>query len=107
MVHWVFIRFALLLAALMASSTIHASEAMNPVMLECTERTAEHGEPNQQDSDRPGVHHHGGCHSPAANLIDRYFRRTNLYALEQPFAHLGAQPTYRWSAGPGLRPPIA
>ncbi len=107
MVHWVFVRFALLLAALMASSTIHASEAMNPVTIECTERANKPSQPSQQNPDRPGVHHHGGCHSPAANLVDRYFRLTNLYAIEQPVAQLAAQPTDRWSTGPGLRPPIA
>lgn len=107
MVHWVFVRFALLLAALMASSTIHASEAMNPVSIECTDRAEESGEPSQQDSDRPAVHHHGGCHSPAASLVGRFFRRTNLYTIEQPGAPMGAQLTYRWLTGPGLRPPIA
>lgn len=98
----------LLVASLVASTTVHASELPGRVTIECA--GAVHGDNEQEqapaDTDK-GVAHHHGCHSvssfvPAQPPASHAFARP--VALFMP--GFAAALTCR-HPGPDLRPPIA
>jgi len=99
----------LLMTALVASTTVHASEWPLAATLDCSGEIHTEGDADQSpgDPDRGLPHHHGNCHGhglfapvfgPSQGLMDR---------ISSKFSFPVSDVLARWSAGPALRPPIA
>lgn len=103
-----FLMLCLLVASLLASTTLHAGEMPGIGGIECSGSVHTDSE-QKQSSDEPekSMTHHHGCHSaasfmPGEGLADHSFARSARLFVLIP----ATTPECRHS-GPDLRPPIA
>ena len=100
----------LLIASLVATTTVHVRELPGVVALECS--GAVHAEPGNDskpasgESDKGTVHHHG-CHA-ASTFIAGSTATDVIFALpSRSYPVLQITALLPRESGPGLRPPIA
>lgn len=98
----------MLMAAIFTSAVVHAREVPNLPTLECSGEVHTDGESDQSrgDTDK-GVPHHHSCHGTAVFVPAASDSPDARAVVVAELASFRSAPPSRWSAGPGLRPPIA
>ena len=106
---WGVLIVCMILASLIAATSIHVTELPGTVDIDCAVDAHDRGDPVQSsdDTDKALSHHHGGCHGVAAFLPGKDVAAGGVALLMASPIQPKAASLGLWISGPDLKPPMA
>lgn len=105
---WGALIVCMILASLIAATSIHVTELPGTVDFDCAVDAHDKGDPAQSSDDaEKALSHHHGCHSVAAFLPGKDVAAGGVVLLTASPIRPKATALGRWISGPDLKPPMA